>query len=1371
MSTSFSPTPAELALVNQIFAQGDPQKLGVLTGEVAVRIFGGAKLPPAVLGEVWNIADEDNKGWLSKKGVAVAVRLMGWAQKGEKVTSALLNKPGPLPAIEGVSAITQHNTGMSTMSSPKSPALGFPPLTPADKAKFHNMFYKSGPINGLLSGEKARDIFLKSKLPTDKLMQIWTLADTHDRGALDATDFAIGMYFIQHVMSGHISFIPSSLPPGLYQQAGGVAPQATGSVATHMTGGGSGFPAQPSPLPQQYTGHRQPLQPNMTGNRVVSTPNLPARPAAAAFGSQAFGTSQPAWDVTPVEKANSDKFFDGLDTAKLGYIEGDVAVPFMLQSNLPEDDLARVWDLADINNDGRLSKDGFAIAMHLIQKKLAGGDIPATLPPSLIPPSMRGQTATAQSPFMQATPSQPPPAQEPMRDLFNFDDEPPATMSPPLAPQATGGNTLSAQPTGTAAALRSVSTPVPAFVSPAASQDPFGASAAASPSKNLLDDDEEIQDEKARQIQNQSVEIRNVQNQVESTTRSLDNSKNERANLETTLAEQAAQLSALQTQLSSAKAAFDTEQKLLSTLKERHINQTSEIHKAREELIRAESDLSALKVEKSEIEGAFLRDKEEARGLHRKMTEVGHEIEIIKAEIEKAKKEAKQQKGLLAIAKKQLGTKETERAKTEKELDEAAAEVASITREKDETEAQLAGSEALTNGTPLAPPAPERATSNDSVTFAAAQPLPISPSPGSPAPSVKSNNPFERLAMSPGSRSQSPFAVPSAIASPPLAAASTSPLPEGAAPAPAAEQPAAAGAASDPFGFSAAFELPAASEAQEIETTEPTGDAAQSTPKPVPADIIVPPQTRLTVDNPGSPTTATESEFFTTPPSTARRTPETTPDKEQASATTASPEATTPQPPHTPQESKQETVPGAFPGASEQPSGEADLSAGVKELDVDESDSSDDEDEVPLATLAKKADEARASLDGPSAVNGHAPSGPTGGPSFDDIFGGEAAPAEAAKPAAAGLDAFGMPIQQTASPFEAPADNLFASSPPSSVSQDTSGVSAFDEAMGKVQSSGASPAPQFSFDSAFDDNFDFASAKATDNNPFPTPTPPAAQPSTFPPVGSSSFPAVGSPAPATDASKASNEFDAIFGAGEATSVVTPRPPKASALRPASSFMPDGGSPSEGSPAQRPMTSFFPSASPHAANGTGEAPKSQPSFDEAFGGFDSGPSLKLDDHAAESPARASAETANSPKTFPTEPASPKGSEMSMRGRRAVSPPPRVGSPRSTGRPSTSSSSKDGHDGKPQPATRHSKLSIRLPFGKKKKHTAPPEPMPAPPSHLSPAIEEPRNVTPGSEDDVEPVKQLTSMGFSRSQAVSALEAHGYDVQRALNSLLGQ
>lgn len=81
-------------------------------------------------------------------------------------------------------------------------------------------------------------------------------------------------------------------------------------------------------------------------------------------------------------------------------------------------------------------------------------------------------------------------------------------------------------------------------------------------------------------------------------------------------------------------------------------------------------------------------------------------------------------------------------------------------------------------------------------------------------------------------------------------------------------------------------------------------------------------------------------------------------------------------------------------------------------------------------------------------------------------------------------------------------------------------------------------------------------------------------------------------------------------------------------------------------------------------------------------------------------------------------------------------------------------------------------IRLPFGKKKKQS---EPAPQPAAqHLSPRVEEVNWTsgpgTPGN-DDVESVKQLTAMGFSRAQAVEALEAQGYDVQKALNTLLGQ
>jgi epidermal growth factor receptor substrate 15 len=46
---------------------------------------------------------------------------------------------------------------------------------------------------------------------------------------------------------------------------------------------------------------------------------------------------------------------------------------------------------------------------------------------------------------------------------------------------------------------------------------------------------------------------------------------------------------------------------------------------------------------------------------------------------------------------------------------------------------------------------------------------------------------------------------------------------------------------------------------------------------------------------------------------------------------------------------------------------------------------------------------------------------------------------------------------------------------------------------------------------------------------------------------------------------------------------------------------------------------------------------------------------------------------------------------------------------------------------------------------------------------------RATSPAVDDDVEPVKQLCGMGFSRGQAVAALEANSYDFQKALNSLL--
>lgn len=68
---------------------------------------------------------------------------------------------------------------------------------------------------------------------------------------------------------------------------------------------------------------------------------------------------------------------------------GNVAREEMMKSKLPNSVLRRIWALSDIDNDGQLDKDEFALAMFLLDHKLAGNDIPDVLPEKLVPPSKR----------------------------------------------------------------------------------------------------------------------------------------------------------------------------------------------------------------------------------------------------------------------------------------------------------------------------------------------------------------------------------------------------------------------------------------------------------------------------------------------------------------------------------------------------------------------------------------------------------------------------------------------------------------------------------------------------------------------------------------------------------------------------------------------------------------------------------------------------------------------------------------------------------------------------------------------------------------------------------------------------------------------
>lgn len=93
-------SPEEKRYFGQLFKSADSERLGVITGEVAVKFFEKSGLPAATLGQIWEISDKDNSGFLTQQSFSVALRLIGQAQSG-RTPEASLAKSGRLALAVG----------------------------------------------------------------------------------------------------------------------------------------------------------------------------------------------------------------------------------------------------------------------------------------------------------------------------------------------------------------------------------------------------------------------------------------------------------------------------------------------------------------------------------------------------------------------------------------------------------------------------------------------------------------------------------------------------------------------------------------------------------------------------------------------------------------------------------------------------------------------------------------------------------------------------------------------------------------------------------------------------------------------------------------------------------------------------------------------------------------------------------------------------------------------------------------------------------------------------------------------------------------------------------------------------------------------
>mmetsp|Transcript_104084 Transcript_104084/g.293507 ORF Transcript_104084/g.293507 Transcript_104084/m.293507 type:complete len:538 (+) Transcript_104084:148-1761(+) len=88
--------------------------------------------------------------------------------------------------------------------------------------------------------------------------------------------------------------------------------------------------------------------------------------------------------MRPPEPSKYAQEFEALEPLD-GKLNGAQAKAKMVQSRLPSSVLHRVWALADVDRDGMLTLAEYALAMHIIDMKLDGLELPTVLPPSMVP--------------------------------------------------------------------------------------------------------------------------------------------------------------------------------------------------------------------------------------------------------------------------------------------------------------------------------------------------------------------------------------------------------------------------------------------------------------------------------------------------------------------------------------------------------------------------------------------------------------------------------------------------------------------------------------------------------------------------------------------------------------------------------------------------------------------------------------------------------------------------------------------------------------------------------------------------------------------------------------------------------------------------
>uniref|UniRef100_A0A8D8PL38 Intersectin-2 n=2 Tax=Culex pipiens TaxID=7175 RepID=A0A8D8PL38_CULPI len=376
-------TTRERAKYDEQFKSLQPVN-GVVTGGQAKGFFLQSQLPPMILGQIWALADTDSDGKMTLGEFSIACKLINLKLRGFEVPKTLPpTLIASLTAVGGTPTLTP-TTGLSPLDPLKSLAgtiSHIPPAIPPQPAMIPHAIVPP----------------MRPAMPPQPLI-----------AAAAASQPAAAPLIPMQPLVQPMGTVPQ---PAMMQQVPAQAPLIAGFGMPPVQSvqplidpiGGIANPPLVAGIPT--IGSMQPLIGGLPGAVPMATAAVPAPPTppsgtgtpqrtmSISERAPSIESPQSEWAIKGPAKLKYTQLFNTTDRNRSGFLTGPQARNIMVQTKLPQANLAQIWALADMDSDGRLGCEEFVLAMYLCDLALQGEKVPAVLPPELIPPSFRKATS------------------------------------------------------------------------------------------------------------------------------------------------------------------------------------------------------------------------------------------------------------------------------------------------------------------------------------------------------------------------------------------------------------------------------------------------------------------------------------------------------------------------------------------------------------------------------------------------------------------------------------------------------------------------------------------------------------------------------------------------------------------------------------------------------------------------------------------------------------------------------------------------------------------------------------------------------------------------------------------------------------------